>query len=116
MSIADERLAEAPMDPEEAARQRRQRRDRIGRWLVPLVVGALAIWGWDRIVVVNEIPHYILPRPGLVAKTLWIDWATLAPSPPADSLSGAAATDEAALSGTAASLDSRARPAAAPRP
>ena len=80
MSIADERLAEAPMDPEEAARQRRQRRDRIGRWLVPLVVGALAIWGWDRIVVINEIPHYILPRPGLVAKTLWIDWATLASS------------------------------------
>ena len=77
MSIADERIEAPGMDPEEAARQRRQKLDRIGRWLVPLVVGALAIWGWDRIVVINEIPHYILPRPGLVAKTLWIDWGTL---------------------------------------
>ena len=67
----------AIMDPEEAARQRRKKLDKIGRWVVPIIVGILAIWGWDRIVVVNEIPHYILPRPGLVAKTLWIDWPTL---------------------------------------
>ena len=78
MSIADDRLeAPAGMDPEEAARQRRKKLDKIGRWVVPIVVGLLTIWGWDRIVVVNEIPHYILPRPGLVAKTLWIDWPTL---------------------------------------
>lgn len=76
MSIADEDLIMG-MDPEEAARQRRRKLDRIGRWVVPIVVGILAIWGWDRIVVINEIPHYILPRPGLVAKTLWIDWGTL---------------------------------------
>ena len=80
MSIADERIEAPEMDPEEAARQRRQKLDRIGRWLVPLVVGALAIWGWDRIVVINEIPHYILPRPGLVAQTLWVDWDTLSGS------------------------------------
>ena len=31
------------------------------------------IFLWDRLCVWNNIPHYILPRPGLVAETLWID-------------------------------------------
>lgn len=79
MSIAEDQVHEAPMemDPEEAARQRRKRMDKIGRWLIPIIVGALTIYAWDRVVVVNEIPHYILPRPGLVAKTLMVDWGTL---------------------------------------
>ena len=65
------------LDPEEAARARRRRNERIGRWVLPLVVVALSIYGWDRITVVNEIPHYILPRPGLVLETLIKDWPIL---------------------------------------
>jgi len=58
------------MDAEEARRERSRRLERTGRWLLPLVIMAVAIWFWDRICVWNEIPRYILPRPGVVLATL----------------------------------------------
>ena len=58
------------MDAEEARRERNRRLERTGRWLLPLVIMAAAIWFWDRICVWNEIPRYILPRPGVVLATL----------------------------------------------
>ncbi len=65
------------VDTEEARRQRLARIDTVARWLAPVVVMALAIWLWDRIVVWNEIPHYILPGPGLVLQSLVGDWPIL---------------------------------------
>lgn len=65
------------IDPEEAARARKRRREEIGKWVLPALVVILTIFAWDRIVVINEIPHYILPRPGLVVETLIADWAIL---------------------------------------
>ncbi len=67
-------------DPQELARARAAAREKIGRYVVPFVILAIAIFLWDRIVVWNDIPHYILPRPGLVAKTLVTDWAILSES------------------------------------
>ncbi|MGD9913402.1 MAG: ABC transporter permease [Rhizobiaceae bacterium] len=67
----------AVLDPEEARRLRAERLERIGKWLLPILIMALAVWLWDRIVVWNEIPKYILPRPGIVAETLWVDRALL---------------------------------------
>ncbi len=64
-------------DEEERARRRRERFERIGRWSLPILTMALTIFIWDRIVVLNEIPHYILPGPGLVFSTLVKDWAIL---------------------------------------
>jgi NitT/TauT family transport system permease protein len=64
-------------DLEEERHARTKRIEAVGRWLLPLIVVALAIWGWDRVVTVNAIPHYILPGPGLVVETLIKDWATL---------------------------------------
>ncbi|MER8591636.1 ABC transporter permease [Mesorhizobium sp. M1182] len=61
------------LDPEEARRVRQERFERIGRWLLPLVIMILAIWLWDRICVWNDIPKYILPRPGVVLQTLHDD-------------------------------------------
>jgi NitT/TauT family transport system permease protein len=61
------------LDPEEARRVRQERLERIGRWLLPLAIMILAIWLWDRICVWNEIPKYILPRPGVVLQTLYDD-------------------------------------------
>ncbi|TIU66496.1 MAG: ABC transporter permease, partial [Mesorhizobium sp.] len=58
------------LDPEEARRVRQARLERIGRWVLPLAIMVLAIWLWDRICVWNEIPQYILPRPGVVLQTL----------------------------------------------
>lgn len=65
------------LDAEEAARARARKREKIGRYTLPLIVVALTILVWDRICVMNEIPHYILPRPGLVFETLIEDWAIL---------------------------------------
>ena len=61
------------LDPEEARRVREERLERIGRWVLPLAIMILAIWLWDRICVWNDIPKYILPRPGVVLQTLHDD-------------------------------------------
>ena len=54
-----------------------ERRERVLRIVVPLIIGAAAILAWDLIVRLNEIPHYILPGPGLVLNSLIEDWDTL---------------------------------------
>ncbi|UCI10050.1 ABC transporter permease [Mesorhizobium sp. B1-1-8] len=61
------------LDPEEARRVRQERLERIGKWVLPLAIMILAIWLWDRVCVWNEIPQYILPRPGVVLQTLHDD-------------------------------------------
>ncbi|MEJ6784490.1 ABC transporter permease [Aminobacter sp. Piv2-1] len=65
--------AGAVLDPEEARRVRAERLERLGKWLLPLAIMVLSIWLWDRICVWNEIPQYILPRPGVVLDTLFKD-------------------------------------------
>jgi NitT/TauT family transport system permease protein len=67
----------AEVDADEARRARGARIESVAKWLLPLAVLALGLWLWDRIVVWNEIPHYILPGPGLVLRTLVKDWALL---------------------------------------
>lgn len=67
-------------DPEEERIARRKKTEAIARWLIPLTVMAIAIFAWHRVVVVNEIPHYVLPGPGLVLETLWTDRAILFPA------------------------------------
>jgi NitT/TauT family transport system permease protein len=77
MAVTDPvQLATAP-DADEVQRLRSRRIEKIGKYALPLVVMVLAIWLWDRIVVWNEIPHYILPGPGRVFSTLISDWAIL---------------------------------------
>jgi len=61
---------EQPIDMEERKRQHRAQLEHIGKWLMPLVVFVLTIVLWHQIATINEIPHYILPKPGLVALTL----------------------------------------------
>ncbi|RWB55125.1 ABC transporter permease [Mesorhizobium sp.] len=68
------------LDPEEARRVRQERLERIGKWVLPLAIMVLAIWLWDRICVWNEIPQYILPRPGVVLQTLHDDAGLLSSS------------------------------------
>src|SRR5690606_18431031 len=58
-------------------RLRNERLERVGKWLLPLMIMAVAIWLWDRICVWNEIPQYILPRPHVVLETLFTDAALL---------------------------------------
>lgn len=61
------------LDPEEARRVRQQRLEKIGSWVLPLAIMVLAVWFWDRICLWNDIPKYILPRPGVVVQTLQDD-------------------------------------------
>ncbi|GFE65174.1 ABC transporter permease [Litoreibacter roseus] len=79
MSIAEDRGADpAPIvDADEARRARARRLDQIGKWTLPALVLLVSLFLWDRVVVWNEIPHYILPGPGLVFETLIKDWAML---------------------------------------
>jgi len=58
------------LDAEESRRLRSARLERIGRWVLPIAIMLAAIVAWDRICVWNEIPQYILPRPGVVLATL----------------------------------------------
>ncbi|OCW58195.1 ABC transporter permease [Hoeflea olei] len=58
------------IDAEEARRERSIRMQRTGRWLLPLLIMVAALVLWDRLCVWNDIPQYILPRPGVVFDTL----------------------------------------------
>ncbi|GIT91691.1 ABC transporter ATP-binding protein [Jannaschia pagri] len=70
--------APTPMvDAEEARRARGRRIELAARYTLPLAVMALAILAWDRIVVWNEIPHYILPSPARVWDYFTGNWSTL---------------------------------------
>jgi len=71
---------ELAVDPEERARAKRRRNEKIGQWVLPLLVVIVTILVWDRIVTVNELPHYILPGPGLVVEALFEDWEMLSDS------------------------------------
>lgn len=77
MSIVEERPLTPTSDPDELARQRANKIERFGKWTMPVVVMVIMLVLWDRIVVLNAIPHYILPGPGLVFETLVKDWAIL---------------------------------------
>lgn len=77
MSIADPTSAPLAVDADETARLRRKRLEKFGKWILPVLVLVLMLIAWDRTVVWNEIPHYILPGPGLVFETLIKDWALL---------------------------------------
>lgn len=65
------------LDAEDRARIRRRKLERTGAWALPVGLLALFVLGWDWLVVANGIPHFILPRPGLVASTLVNDWPML---------------------------------------
>lgn len=67
-------------DAEEERIARRKRTEAIARWVIPILVMGVAIFAWHRVVVVNEIPHYVLPGPGLVLETLWTDRYILFPA------------------------------------
>ena len=47
------------------------------RFLLPVAVLAIVIYGWDLVVRLNHLPPYILPSPGLVVETLWKDRVVL---------------------------------------
>lgn len=80
MTIADNAPIPTVVDEEEAARDRRDRINRIAKWTLPSLVMVLSILAWHLYVTINEVPHYILPGPGLVFQTVFSDWNLLWPA------------------------------------
>lgn len=54
--------------------------ERLARILAPTLIAILVLLGWEAIVRLNDIPHYIVPGPSLVADELVLAWSTLWPS------------------------------------
>ena len=78
MSIAEQQPgAKIMLDEDEIARLKRLKLEKFGKWAMPVIVLVAAIVLWDRTVVWNNIPHYILPGPGKVLETLIADWKML---------------------------------------
>ena len=79
MSLADDQsLALAgTRDEDEVRRVRAARIEKTAKWALPIIMMVLAILGWSWVVTANEIPHYILPGPGLVWESLVNDWGML---------------------------------------
>ncbi len=80
MTIAENAPVVEVIDAEEAARARRARINRIAKWTLPSLVMVLTILAWHLYVTINEIPHYILPGPVLVAQSILSDWELLWPA------------------------------------
>ena len=57
--------------------ERLRRQDTMLRVFVPIVIIAALLLIWEVMVRVNEVPHYILPAPSLILKTLFENWETL---------------------------------------
>lgn len=62
------------------ALERKQARQTVLRRVVPVLMLALALLVWEFVVRFNQIPHYIIPAPSLVAETLIKDWQSLMPA------------------------------------
>jgi len=71
----------APAEPQAVdLRAKAARRDRALRIVLPVVILGCALLGWEALVRINEIPHYILPSPSLIAVTIVKDWSILSVS------------------------------------
>jgi NitT/TauT family transport system permease protein len=77
---APESVAPAQGATEALASRRGARAERILRVAAPVAIGVLALALWEAVVRINQIPHYVLPGPILVAQSLVQDWGTLFPS------------------------------------
>jgi NitT/TauT family transport system permease protein len=55
----------------------RERRERVLRIVLPIVVLVLGLLLWEAVVRLDNVPAYILPAPWLILKTLVSDWDLL---------------------------------------
>lgn len=54
--------------------------ERLATWLLPALVFALALAGWEALVAIYVIEPFILPAPSLIARTIVADWPVLGAS------------------------------------
>ncbi len=68
------------VDAEEMANARHDKIMRIARWFLPSLVMVLTVLAWHLYVTLNDVPHYVLPGPVMVAQSLVQDWGLLLPA------------------------------------
>ncbi len=49
----------------------------LARFIYPLIVAVVLIGGWQGVVTIMELPHYVVPSPGLTVETLFTHWHQL---------------------------------------
>ena len=69
----------APTDAA-VALDRTRRRESWLRVALPVAIIAALLLAWEAVVRINGIPHYILPAPTVIIRTLIDNWSTLAPA------------------------------------
>jgi NitT/TauT family transport system permease protein len=67
-------------DAQNGRHRRKRGHQRVLRIALPLGALIAATLAWELVVRLNDIPPYVLPGPGLVARTLADDWAVLSTS------------------------------------
>ena len=80
MTVSENAPGTPVIDEEEAARARRDKINRIAKWMLPSLVMALTLLAWHFYVTLNNIPHYVLPGPLLVGQSIIEDWGILWPA------------------------------------
>lgn len=68
------------LDKEEESRARRDRINRVAKWTLPSLVMTLSLLAWHLYVTLNDVPHYVLPGPVPVGKSIIEDWSLLWPA------------------------------------
>jgi NitT/TauT family transport system permease protein len=76
MSITEAHDQDAPSAMNQA-QQKRDRKDRQMQVIMPVGALLFAVLMWEFLVWYNEVPHYLIPAPSLILKTLWVEGPSL---------------------------------------
>lgn len=68
------------VDIEEEALAKREKIYKVARYALPCLVMIIVLGVWQAYCTIAEVPHYILPSPALIGKTLFSDWNILWPA------------------------------------
>ena len=72
---------ESPVVNQAALRlERARKRENQLRVVLPIVIILALLLAWELVVRINKIPHYILPAPTVILRTLFDNWDNLAPA------------------------------------
>ncbi|TNF19858.1 MAG: ABC transporter permease [Rhodobacteraceae bacterium] len=77
ISIIESSPGADAITPANSPQIRRERREKQLRIILPITAILLAVGLWEFLVWYNEVPHYLIPAPSLIAKTLVTDWSSL---------------------------------------
>ena len=73
--------SEPPVVNQAALRlERARKRENQLRVVLPIVIILALFMAWELVVRINKIPHYILPAPTVILRTLFDNWGNLAPA------------------------------------